>query len=256
MIRLFGKIRYDFQARTKLGRYVKYAIGEIFLVVIGILIALSIDNWNDQKKNAETEQLYYCRILEDFELDKAFIGELLEKGNERISTSKQILLDLDSGKKDKHDLLNQFLWAIRNDTYIPRNVTFKDLISTGNLKLLNDIPLKNSLIQYYAVLESRQGQLKQNRNELIGRYFDLINMSIEFGAIQEFDYVNKILEPEIIRTFPSVDWTKDKNSEFYRRFQMVLLFNIAMADREKQHLLAINQLMESPYRLLMKKCST
>ncbi len=256
MIRLFGKIRYDFMAKNKLGKYIKYAIGEIFLVVIGILIALSIDNWNDQRKNAETEHLYYCRILEDFELDKEFIVELLEEGNKRIAVSKEILLDLDSGKQDKHYLINKTLLAIRNDTYIPRNVTFKDLISTGNLKLLNDITLKNSLIQYYAVLENRQGQLKQNRNELIGRYFELINTSIEFGAIQEFDYVNQILEPEIIQTFPYVDWTKNKNSEFYRKFQMVLLFNIAMADREKQHLVAINNLMESPYRLLVKKCAT
>ena len=72
------------------------------------------------------------------------------------------LLDLDSVTKDKHYLINKFLLAIRSNVYIPRNMTFKDLISSGNLKLLNDITIKNSLIQYYSELENKQLQIKQN----------------------------------------------------------------------------------------------
>jgi len=241
-------------SENKTGKYLKYAIGEIILVVIGILIALQINDWTDQKKNAASELMYYCRILEDFELDKQLINELKDKANYRIDLSKKVLLDLDSGKKDKHDIINQFILATRSEAYQPRNVTFKDLISSGNLKLLDDINAKNSLIQYYSELENKQFQLKQNRDEIIKKVFELVNTSIEIGAIQEFDYVNKLLDPEIIRTLPKLDWTKDKNSEYYKKIQLTLLFNIAMADREKQHLSAINTLMESPYKLLEKKC--
>lgn len=46
MIKFFKKIRYDFMNQNKTGKYFKYAIGEIVLVVIGILIALGINNWN------------------------------------------------------------------------------------------------------------------------------------------------------------------------------------------------------------------
>ena len=162
-------------------------------------------------------------------------------------------MDLDSGKKDKHYILNQFILATRSEVYEPRNVTFKDLISSGNLKLLNDIALKNSLIQYYSELENKQFQLKQNRDEITKKVFELVNTSIEIGAIQEFEYVHKLLEPEILEFLPNNDWTKDKNSEYYKKLQNFLLFNIAMADREKQHLSAINTLMESPYILLEKK---
>jgi len=138
MIKFFRKIRQNLLMENKTGKYFKYAIGEILLVVIGILIALSINNWNDQKKSAETELLYYQRILDDFKLDKQLIGELLEQNNNRIDLSKEILLDLDSVTKDKHYLINKFLLAIRSNVYIPRNMTFKDLISSGNLKLLNE----------------------------------------------------------------------------------------------------------------------
>ena len=254
MIKFFRNIRQNLLMENNTAKYIKYAIGEIVLVVIGILIALSINNWNDKKKNDETELLYYNRILEDFELDKKLIDELKQKSDYRIELSKKTLLDLDSGTKDKHQIINQFILSGRSEVYQPRNVTFKDLISSGNLKLINDITIKNSLIQYYSELENKQFQLKQNRDETTRRVFDLVNTNIEFGAIQEFEYVHKLLEPEILEFLPNYDWTKDKNSEYYKKLQNFLLFNIAMADREKQHLSAINSLMETPYQLLLAKC--
>ena len=50
MIEFFRKTRYDLMKKNKTGKYLKYAIGEIILVVIGILIALSINNWNETRK--------------------------------------------------------------------------------------------------------------------------------------------------------------------------------------------------------------
>ena len=252
MIKFFRKIRQDLMEKNKTANYLKYAIGEIILVVIGILIALQINNWNDQKKNASVENVYYSKILEDFELDKKLIENLLEKADYRIATSKEILMELDSGTKDKYQLINKFLLATRGDIYVPRDMTFKDLISSGNLKLINDIKIKNSLIQYYSELENKRGQLKQNRDEVTKRVFDLVH-SIDINVIQEFNYVNEILGPEILEILPQNDWTKDKSSENYKKFQLMVLFNIAMADREKQHLTAINGLMEEPYQLLVKK---
>lgn len=263
MIKFFRNIRRQLLTvglqsgvNGKFSRYMMYALGEIFLVVIGILIALSINQWNDQKKNSALELHYYNRILDDFELDKQLIAELMAKADTRIANSKKLLLDLDAGNRDKKYLLNSYLVTLRSDAYVPRNVTYKDLISSGNLKLLKDVIIKNSLIQYYSELENKQAQLKQNRDEIVKETFKLINSSIQFGGIQEFEYVNRLLEPEILQTFPQRDWTKDKNSEHYQNFQMMLLFNIAMSDREKQHLSAIRQLMEVPYQLLDAKRKT
>jgi len=253
MIKFFRHIRKDLMETGKTGKYLKYAIGEIILVVIGILIALSINNWNDGNKNAKIEQIYYCRILDDFELDKQLINELENKANARISLSKELLLELDSGTKDKNYLLNKFLQAVRSDAYAPRSIAFNDLVSSGNLKLLNDDVLKTSLVQYYSDLENKKSQLKQNRVEKVKKFFELTNSSINFGA-HEFDYVKEILGPEIIQTLPQMDWTKDKNSQYYQELQQNLVFNITMADREKQHLSSINKLMESSYKLLVEKC--
>ncbi len=254
MIKFFRTVRHNLLSEGKTGKYFKYAIGEIVLVVIGILIALAISDWNDQRKNAKSELNYYCRILEDFELDKQLIDELKDESNYRIELSQKILLDLDLGTKNKHEIINQFILATRSEVYEPRNVTFKDLISSGNLKLLNDITIKNSLIQYYSELENKQFQLKQNRDEITKKVFELVNTSLEIGAIQEFEYVQELLDPRILEILPQYDWTKEKNSDYYKKLQLALLFNVAMADRKTQHLSAINKLMENSYQLLAKKC--
>ncbi|NER11696.1 hypothetical protein SAMN06265375_10556 [Muriicola jejuensis] len=55
MIKFFRRIRYDLMEKNKAGQYLKYAIGEIILVVIGILIALSINNYNEERILREKE---------------------------------------------------------------------------------------------------------------------------------------------------------------------------------------------------------
>ncbi len=62
MIKFFRKIRYDLMDKNKTGKYLKYAIGEIILVVIGILIALSINNWNENRKSKRVADEIYRNL--------------------------------------------------------------------------------------------------------------------------------------------------------------------------------------------------
>ena len=82
MIKFFRKIRQNLLSEGNTGKYLKYAIGEIMLVVIGILIALQINNWNEQRKNRENERDLYQRIINDLKFDE-------NKLNEKISYYKK-----------------------------------------------------------------------------------------------------------------------------------------------------------------------
>ncbi len=66
MIKLFRNIRKQLLAEGKTTRYIKYAIGEILLVVIGILIALQINTWNQNKENTKQENQILNQLLIEY----------------------------------------------------------------------------------------------------------------------------------------------------------------------------------------------
>jgi hypothetical protein len=71
MIKLFRKIRQKLLSQHKVTQYVLYALGEIFLVVIGILIALQVNTWNEDRVQRSREVKYLKNIRLDLEKDLA-----------------------------------------------------------------------------------------------------------------------------------------------------------------------------------------
>ena len=83
--------------KNKTGKYFKYAIGEIVLVVIGILIALQINNWNESKKEEKLVENYYQQLLSDLEIDNNYAKEKilsLESEIQKINDYKKIMRNL------------------------------------------------------------------------------------------------------------------------------------------------------------------
>lgn len=91
MIKLFRKIRQQLLTENKFSKYLLYAIGEIILVVIGILIALQINNWNEDKKSSEFEFEMFAQILENLKQDKQSLKEIKANFNKAITSSNKIL---------------------------------------------------------------------------------------------------------------------------------------------------------------------
>lgn len=77
MIKFFRKIRQDLLSKGKTKQYIKYAIGEIVLVVIGILIALSINNWNEKRQQKQYLNDIYTIIAEDLKNGVADVNQIL-----------------------------------------------------------------------------------------------------------------------------------------------------------------------------------
>jgi hypothetical protein len=85
MLTFFRKIRWRLAQDNKFLQYSRYAIGEIVLVVIGILIALQINNWNERRKNNLKESLLVNNIVEDLRLDSLHIGQSLNELTDQLS---------------------------------------------------------------------------------------------------------------------------------------------------------------------------
>ncbi len=102
MIKFFRKIRQNLLRDNKIGDYLKYAVGEIVLVVIGILIALSINNWNESRKNDLEQALLVKNIIEDLRLDFIHIN----KSSEQVSNQMNLIDDLISKIFDEKKKIN------------------------------------------------------------------------------------------------------------------------------------------------------
>ena len=150
MIKLFKKIRQQLLWEGKIGKYLKYAFGEIILVVIGILIALQINNWNIARKNDDSKQSYYVQILNDIEKDQV----LMEKGNvlidsffKRLDSYKDIFKKQEVSLWDASTEIGKVFSAetIEGWNFETNTNTITTLINTGDIKLI-PTPIRNKIL--------------------------------------------------------------------------------------------------------------
>jgi len=113
MLHFFRKIRHDLIANNKSFKYFKYAIGEIVLVVIGILIALSINNWNEEKKSDEKTKILFAEVqkelLHNIKRTNYVIDFYLEKDSIAYKVIKK-KADAEDYKKD-HGLYKSLVYG-------------------------------------------------------------------------------------------------------------------------------------------------
>jgi hypothetical protein len=145
MIKFFRKIRFDLMEKNKTGKYLKYAIGEIVLVVIGILVALSINNWNEDRKSDIVLNNYLGLMGEELQQDKLFYTKLISENKRRLD----YLMALSSGSFEN---LNLEL-ALENIAYnfATRNFgsAYYALKENGKLISINNKELRNQMVHYY-----------------------------------------------------------------------------------------------------------
>ncbi|WP_276391777.1 DUF6090 family protein [Eudoraea chungangensis] len=254
MIKFFRRLRQNLISEGKTEKYFKYAIGEIILVVIGILVALSINNWNDQRKNRLTEAEYYCKLLNDLELDQKNIEILYKESQYKIEVSKKLLLELKGTKKDKSYFIDNYIQALRTNIFVPTKATITDILSTGKLNLFTNDSLKNSIIDYYAELDKYLYQLEINHSKSLERGF-AYESDLEFG-FHYAKYAKIALGPEIVETLPVNDWQFDKDSDYFKQFQDDLVLFVMMSEREKQHFDGILNEMQPIYQQLKMECTS
>ena len=103
MIKFFRKIRQSLITENKPGKYLKYALGEIILVVIGILIALQINNWNEQRKIENKGKEYIHEIYKELKIELSNIDLILNSLTNQYNGTEHVLSFFESEKKEIKD---------------------------------------------------------------------------------------------------------------------------------------------------------
>ncbi|TVZ59210.1 hypothetical protein NA63_1737 [Flavobacteriaceae bacterium MAR_2010_105] len=149
MIKFFRKIRRKMLTENKFSKYLLYAIGEILLVVIGILIALQINNWNEWSKDRVKEKEVLVNLAENFELNI----EALESDIERLlkfNMSSRIVLNvLDNQQPFTDSLATHFHWARLPKTNLSLSQSGYEQYKNIGYGIILDKPISKEIIDFF-----------------------------------------------------------------------------------------------------------
>jgi hypothetical protein len=152
MIKFFRHIRKELMETGKTGRYFKYAIGEIILVVIGILIALQINNWNENRKDNKLEANYKLRLLEDLKEEEAYLQTFMDYNTQVIFHAKKAIKLFENPGQITNNPNQDLIDLYQASQIIDGNSTtstYQELIASGQINLIRNDNLRTSIISYF-----------------------------------------------------------------------------------------------------------
>ncbi|NBC05343.1 MAG: hypothetical protein GVY20_16790 [Bacteroidetes bacterium] len=219
MLRFFRHIRKKLMEQNKVRTYLLYAIGEILLVVIGILIALQVNNWNEDRKDQQLTVQYLMSLREDLRED--FI--MLNAGYDfAYSDSIRLASQISRIKKNdahpdtvKKIVLFEYVPQFRNPRPFNRK-TYRALISTGDIGLL-DNELTERLMQLVKDQDVRNG-LMETANSGYGPAYlsmshDFPMSGMPFSESRAAETYESINTSELLDVFNVVAFTKMNTNE-------------------------------------------
>lgn len=215
MLKLFRRIRQQQLSENKYLKYILYAIGEIMLVVIGILIALQVNNWNENKKKEVVKLAYKQSLTEDLSNEvlksQTAISKMEKKLNKLLLMSNRI-----SEKPSNVDTIIKIYRYEYSNIIDPHNDinrnTLDGLMMTGNINLF-DKEIYNSLIRLKDVQEKTIQTIELNLGFFV-KFSTKVNLPFS-------DQINAFRGDPLDMIWKDIDKT-----EFLRDFNLVLSSHI------------------------------
>lgn len=171
MARIFNSIRQRLLKENRFTRYLIYAVGEIVLVVIGILIALQINNNNDLRKARAREVRYLENIKSDLLANKEKVNAFIAVRTNCISATQRVIAKIEGDtitdwKAFNEDCISIYAWQ----RYYPINFTFKELMNTGGIAQLSNDSVKTTLLkleQLFEKVKAEEDHFRFDTEEII-----------------------------------------------------------------------------------------
>lgn len=189
MIKVFRKIRQSLLMENKTSKYLKYAAGEIILVVIGILIALQINNWNEYRKENIKEYKIMVNLKEELNQNLKNLDINIKKIDSSLMAMKTILNLFNKTEKLKYSsyqfdsLLNG---SILNPNFYPSSIILNDLKNSGKIANLNSEVFRKSLYEWNA----SQDRISSSIDLSLKAYDQYLNYLKTISSLRRIDHAN------------------------------------------------------------------
>ena len=234
MIKIFRNIRQNLLNEGKTTKYLQYAIGEIVLVVIGILIALQINDWNDNRIQKHKEEVYLKNFSRDLKEQLAAIEIQMAYETNINNIATPIVVYYKRYLGFKIDSLFSASIGILGGrkTFVKKSPTYTELISSGHIDIISDPLLKGRIINYYQDLERIELVINKNNN----LYVDAVFIP-EMIGLTEMQVVNETTLGNLSDQFPNGRLLIDLNEP---RLKQITKQRLAMPENELRMINSIN----------------
>lgn len=211
MIKFFRKIRQQLLIENKISKYLLYAIGEIILVVIGILIALQINTWNENKKLRKQEQIYLINLKDDINTQINMLDIYIDFEDIIIDETNDIIkhfglnngfYEMDSIFPKLHDLTIR--WTFSNT-----NTTLIQMLNSNQINIIQNRLLKEELIAFNQQIDLFSKNTDMNNTNLIDNF--TTEIFIEIGSYAFYGHSDRMVKK--FNDFYSVTTTTVSNKE-------------------------------------------
>jgi hypothetical protein len=225
MLRFFRQIRQSLLTDNKFSKYLLYAVGEILLVVIGILIALQIDTWRGNQVDKSLRHSYIASFKRDLAADTLLLQFLNEYMEEDIQYHRSLYRRISSEAATK-DTLVKVLRKEYSPYFSPSNAfntaTFERINANGHFDLL-DSTLGASILRHRARQIAVVGMLDKN----IQAMFNTFEMSLQkFPNIPDTTAYGNPLFPNQMGKLERRFWEKSDENELFATLNSLLIMKL------------------------------
>lgn len=222
MLRIFRKIRGDLLLGSRGQKYALYATGELLLVVIGILIALQVNNWNEERIERRQLTRYAIGLISDLERDVDMLEPIIEQMRNRLEEVDA--LNAYARSKSLSQIKNLDLWLLtRPFSYRPyewNRTAMEQLKSAGALQIINDTELVEKITAYESLSRHLDEDYSNDRS-IIEAASNLRDLVVDSNYIED-DHFRSVADE--VSGLP-IDATLAKWREKYKGPELPLLTN-------------------------------
>jgi hypothetical protein len=205
MLKIFRKLRQNFIVANKIGTYLLYAIGEVILIVIGILLALNISNWNDERKTRAKEEFFLAKLTSNLSTDVKYLNQMIAYEGDVANHLDSILKIVRNPYKFRVESLRNHSHALFSfKRFNTTKTAFDNLVSSGQIDIIRNQLLVEKLFIYYRDVDeqsiSGDAALASYSRNTVGPFFmqfDFLSKETESTIRKQKSLMEYHLEPAV-----------------------------------------------------------
>ena len=214
MIKFFRKIRQNLLSEGKTGKYFKYAIGEIILVVIGILIAIQLNNFNEHKQKEKNGIQLLTKLKDEIKQDIIYLDSVSNDYNRWSSQTQYVLDSILNGKVLRLERLEQFNIGRGSMNILHLNKSsYSELLNSGSKLEIKNNDLKNKIVTFFQETDIELNKLNSDNERFNKWVYDNSDVTLWHKL-----WANRNLNHE------DWSWLQNPSSDKFRAHETYALF--------------------------------